>query len=221
MANIVWAYATANQGHPALFDEVNSSIIDLNLLRSFNPQGLANTAWAHSVLNIDAPLLFDASFIEALEGNRQELSTAGYSQLYQWHLWQTQELSNLGLPESLQQKCYQAFSSRDVRDSALQRDVVSQLDAMGLKPVEEFLTNSGYSIDALIEINGKEIGIEVDGPSHFIGRRPNGSTALKHRQVGAIDKIPLVSVPYWEWNKLKKDRSKKQQYLQTLLERVK
>ncbi|KAL3769303.1 hypothetical protein ACHAWO_007975 [Cyclotella atomus] len=28
---------------------------------------------------------------------------------------------------------------------------------------------------------------------------------LKHRQITAIDKIPLVSVPYWKWNKLGKD----------------
>ena len=92
---------------------------------------------------------------------------------------------------------------------------------MGLNPVEEYLTTSGYRLDALIEIGGKKVGIEVDGPSHFIDRRPIGSTVLKHRQVVAIDRIPLVSVPYWEWDKLKKDRNIKQQYLQQLLDAVK
>jgi hypothetical protein len=50
----------------------------------------------------------------------------------------------------------------------------------------------------LIEIHGKNIGVEVDGPSHFINKQPNGP----------IDKIPLVSVPYWEWDKFGKDRDK-------------
>ena len=88
---------------------------------------------------------------------------------------------------------------------------------MGLELEEEVLTKSGYRIDALVEVNGKKIGVEVDGPTHFIGRNPSGSTILKHRQVSNLDGIPVVSVPYWEWNKLGKDGEKKQQYLQSLL----
>ena len=221
VVNIVWAYATANVEHRALFDKVGRSIINLKILSSFNPQDLSNTAWAYSVLNINISELFSASFIEALVNNKDDLTNLACSQLYQWHLWQTQELSYSGLPQSLQEKCYQVFSSKDTTDSAFQRDVVAQLDAMGLHPVKEYLTNSGYSIDGLIELNGKKVGIEVDGPSHFIGRRQNGPTVLKHRQVFAIDKTPLVSVPYWEWDKLKKNRNKNQQYLQSLLETVK
>ena len=78
---------------------------------------------------------------------------------------------------------------------------------------------SGYRIDALVEVNGKTIGVEVDGPSHFIGRSksPLGSTIMKRRQVQAIDKIELVTVPYWEWDKLGKDQAKKQEYLRKLL----
>jgi hypothetical protein len=92
------------------------------------------------------------------------------------------------------------------------------LISIDLKPVEEFMTSSGYSIDALIEVNGKSIGIEVDGPSHFINKKPSAITMLKRRQITAIDKIQLVSVPYWEWIKLGKDRVKKQNYLRGLLE---
>ena len=68
-----------------------------------------------------------------------------------------------------------------------------------------------------MEVNGKKIGVEVDGPTHFIGRNPSGSTILKHRQVTNLDGIPVVSVPYWEWDKLGKDSEKKQQYLHSLL----
>ncbi len=79
--------------------------------------------------------------------------------------------------------------------------------------------DSGYSIDALVDVDGKTIGIEVDGPSHFIGKSksPLARTILKRRQVPSIDGIELVSVPYWEWDKLGKDQAKKQEYLCRLL----
>jgi hypothetical protein len=47
--------------------------------------------------------------------------------------------------------------------------VVAQLSHMGLEPKEAVLVDSGYRIDALVEVNGKQVGVEVDGPSHFIG----------------------------------------------------
>eukprot|EP00985_Skeletonema_marinoi_P019758 scaffold11437_cov176-Skeletonema_marinoi.AAC.1 len=67
-------------------------------------------------------------------------------------------------------------------------------------------------------MNGKQVCIEVDGPSHFIGesRSPLARTILKRRQVPLIDGIELVpvpycvSVPYWKWDKLGKDEVKKQ-----------
>ncbi|KAL7448517.1 hypothetical protein ACHAWC_000692, partial [Mediolabrus comicus] len=75
-------------------------------------------------------------------------------------------------------------------------------------------------IDALVKVNGKTIGVEVDGPSHFKGgsESPTGSTIMKRRQVPSIDGIELVSVPYWEWDKLGKDQAKTQEYLRELLE---
>eukprot|EP00985_Skeletonema_marinoi_P009300 scaffold4323_cov133-Skeletonema_marinoi.AAC.2 len=78
---------------------------------------------------------------------------------------------------------------------------------------------SGYRIDAIVEVNGKVVAVEVDGPSHFIGegRSPTGSKILKRRQVSLVDGIELVSVPYWEWNKLGEDRKKKQDYLRKKL----
>ena len=79
--------------------------------------------------------------------------------------------------------------------------------------------DSGYRIDAVVEVNGKQVGIEVDGPSHFIGRSksPLARTILKTRQVPAVDGIEFVSVPYWDWGKLDKDEAKEQEYLRNLL----
>jgi hypothetical protein len=48
---------------------------------------------------------------------------------------------------------------------------------------------------------GREVAIEVDGPSHFCGRTPTGATALKRRQLRAAG-WALLPVPYWEWDAL-------------------
>ncbi|KAL7524390.1 hypothetical protein ACHAWF_002498, partial [Thalassiosira exigua] len=109
-----------------------------------------------------------------------------------------------------------AFVSRAPTRSPFQHDVVSVLSEIGLNPKEEVLIKSGYRLDALVEVNGNKIGIEVDGPYHFVDRRPTGKMILKHRQVTKLDGVPVLSVPYWEWNKAKKDRRKKQ-YLRALL----
>jgi len=49
----------------------------------------------------------------------------------------------------------------------------------------------------------------AQGPS---GRLPTGSTLLKQRQLGQLG-YKVVSVPYWEWDKLRRDKDKEQAYL--------
>jgi hypothetical protein len=99
----------------------------------------------------------------------------------------------------------------------LQDDVISVLSLIGMSPEEEVLTLNGYRLDALVEVNGIKVGIEVDGPSHFVNQEPTGSTLLKRRQVSTLDYIRIVSVPYWEWNKFGNDSAKKQDYLRAKL----
>jgi hypothetical protein len=219
LANIVWAYATENEIHPELFHKVADVIEGSKLLRSFNAQNLANIAWAFTVAKIDV-LLFNGTFTQVLREKQAGFMKKHLCQLYQWHLWQAKELlmPHPGLPKSMIDRCYQAFANGDEIVSELQRDVMVSLKAIGLNPKQEFLTQSGYSIDALVEIRGENIGIEVDGPSHFIGQKPKGHTLLKRRQVAGIDGIPIVSVPYWEWNRLGEDEGKKKKYLETLLD---
>jgi len=63
------------------------------------------------------------------------------------------------------------------------------------------ITPQGYSLDALVHVAGRDVGIEVDGPRHFLGRAPTGRTLLKRRQLRAAN-WALVAVPYWDWNSL-------------------
>ena len=176
---------------------------------------MANVAWAYSVANVYAPSVFHNEFINACVNKEDEFELEALRQLHQWQLWQEELKSDVSLPSSLQKKCYEAFTSRVPRQSKLQDDVVSSLSAIGLQRQEEVLLKSGYRIDAVVE--EKQVAVEVDGPSHFIGRELTGSTILKHRQVAALDGMKVISIPYWEWNELKKDSRKKEQYLRSLL----
>jgi hypothetical protein len=95
---------------------------------------------------------------------------------------------------------------------------MSTLTLMGIEVEEEVRTQSGYSLDVVVrDVNGKSIGLEIDGPHHFVNRKPTGGTILKHRQVAAIDGMPFISVPYWEWNDLGQSTFDKQQYLRDKL----
>jgi hypothetical protein len=214
IANFLWASATNGQDQN-LFSSLTPAV-KANLDK-YNEQGLANIAWAYAVANVAAPSIFDDNFISACLRKEDEFINGSLRQLHQWQLWQDELKSNIQLPQSLMEKCYNTFISENPHPSKLQDDVISELTSIGLEPEEEVLTKSGYRLDAVVEVNGKQVGVEVDGPSHFIGRELTGSTILKHRQVTNLDGISLVSVPYWEWDKLKNDSKKKQQYLRTLL----
>ena len=70
---------------------------------------------------------------------------------------------------------------------------------------QEFVTEEGYSIDVRMLWEGTYVGVEVDGPSHFLAgcgcRSPTGATVLKHRQLRAQG-WRIVVVPYFEWDEL-------------------
>jgi hypothetical protein len=241
LSNLLWAYATAGESHPLLFQKLVNvanlrcnecnpqdianlfwayatvGIINQHLFISFAPavksvliqcnsQNIANIAWAYAVANVNDPSLFNSDFIDALQAKANDFVPENLSQLYQWQLWQDELKS-----------CRQAFISQSYQSSIFQDDVISVLSSIGMLPEEEVLTSSGYHLDALVEVNGIKVGIEVDGPSHFVNREPTGSTLLKRRQVSTLDGIHIVSVPYREWDKLGNDHAKKQMYLRAKL----
>ena len=216
IANFLWAYAS--NGH-----------IDKNVFQSFIPKlktllgrcstrDLAIIAWAYAtVAGVHAPSLFNDSFVQICQTRKDDFTLEELCQLHQWNLWQKELKSDINLPSELKGKCYQSFISRDPNPSSMQYDVISTLAYTGLHPKKEVLTHSGYSIDAKVEVNGKKIGIEVDGPFHFLGKKPSGSTILKRRQIYNLENLTLVSVPYWEWHEFGKDGKKKEKYLCSLL----
>jgi len=217
IALILWAFACAGNLNKKIFSSMEQ--IAKSKLAECNCQDLANIAWSYAVVNVPAPSLFDADFLRACLKKEGEFNREDKSQLYQWHLWQEELNSDVKLPLETCSKCRDAFVSSPTTTSSLQIDILRELYSIGLRPGREVPTPKGYFLDALVVIDGKDIGIEIDGPSHFTGRKPIGKTILKRRQVTNLEGITLVSIPYWEWDKraLGKDHSEKQAYLRSLL----
>ena len=117
--------------------------------------------------------------------------------------------------------------SADSVPSRLQNDVVAALRRLrDVSHVQvEVVTQSGYSLDAVIVFRGNRIGVEVDGPSHYVGQTqsPNGATLLKRRQLRTLEGWTLVTIPYWEWYAIdtgsdKEKKEKKHVYIRNLLD---
>jgi hypothetical protein len=216
IANLLWAYATVGIIDKHLFTSFAPAV--KLVLSQCNSQNVANIAWAYAVANVNDPSLFNTDFIDVCQAKANDFGMEECRQLHQWQLWQIELKSGTNLPPALREKCCQAFVSQSYRSSRFQDDVISVLSSIGMSPEEEVLTPCGYRLDALVEVNGEKVGIEVDGPSHFINRDLTGSTLLKRRQVSTCDGIHIVSVPYWDWDKFGlEDHTKKQQYLRSKL----
>eukprot|EP00964_Phaeocystis_antarctica_P136429 scaffold100876_cov63-Phaeocystis_antarctica.AAC.2 len=223
-ANMAWAFATTGQRAPALLDAIAAAAAPPRL-REFNAQELTNTAWAFAAADHLAPALFGIHVFEQLCAERC-LAPEHLTQLHQWQLWQEERGAAWPpLPSELAQRCRDAFSSEDGVASKLQRDVVASLLALELATQEEVRTLQGYSLDAVSVVmhGGREVAIEVDGPSHFCGRMPTGATALKRRQLRAAG-WALLPVPYilgvGRPRQLGSSEAAKQEYLRAALRGV-
>jgi len=218
VTNLLWAFAAMGIEEQIF---VSFAPIVMALLDTATIHHISIIAWSYAVMNVDVPDLFNSYFVNQVM-LKCELTSAGQkslSRLHQWNLWQTKEKMRPGLQSRLQNKCYSSFIYTEIHSSFLQSEVALTLSSIGIVPEEEVLMDSGYSVDALVTVDGKTIGIEVDGPSHFIGesKSPLGSTILKRRQVQSIDGIELISLTYWDWRKIKFSTAKKQKLLRDML----
>ena len=200
VSNLLWAFSAAGYQDQHLFRSLATPAS--SVLNEAGHQSLANIAWAYSVANVDDSSLFNEQFVRFCVQKENDFDYQGLRQLHQWNLWRKELKSDIVLPHGLGSRCLNEFKKQSIITSELQKKVVSVLRSLGLNVDEEVQTESGYFLDATIKQNGKVIGLEIDGPSHFIGMKKKGNTILKQRQVANVDDIPIISVPYWEWNDL-------------------
>ena len=85
-------------------------------------------------------------------------------------------------------------------------DVAGALTRLGVAHVVEGATDDGlFRVDCLLA--DRAIAVEADGPSHFVGRSPNGPTRLRRRLLEARG-LRIVSVPFFEWDAFGTDGAK-------------
>ena len=205
LSNTAWAFATVGRAAPELFGAICAEVVRRGLI-GFSAQDLSNTAWAFAVLNPpSADALFGTACFSARCAHLEtSLACAHLRQLHQWSLWREERGTRWpGLPDALRQACRDAFVDKEGQPSQLQSDVVRELRSRGAHVEEEHRCEaSGYSIDALATLkDGRRLAVEVDGPSHFLGRshQPTGATLLKRRQLRYFG-WAVKSVAYWDWS---------------------
>lgn len=219
IANILWSFASMNiiKNKKELFQAFLPVLV--KILDTLSCIDLVSIAWAFAVADVDAPSLFNQRFLYKCVEMESELDDAELRQLYQWHLWQAKEKKRGGLPKDLRDKYHNVFIESARKESKYQHSILMTLSSMGLQSNETVL-GSGYGIDALVLVNGRKVGIEVDGQCHFIGDTNSllGHTILKRRQIRAVDSIKHLSVTHWKWTNLGEDLTKRQSYLRALLD---
>mmetsp|Transcript_17252 Transcript_17252/g.19826 ORF Transcript_17252/g.19826 Transcript_17252/m.19826 type:complete len:252 (-) Transcript_17252:438-1193(-) len=208
------------------FDTITE--VALPRLLEFSCRDITNMLWAYAVSNFPSNVEFgcNSTVVNIVISRFDNFDNKHLGQLHQWNLWCRERLGRNMLPLDLSDHCLKSFIQNKNVTSELQRDVARVLVEMGLAVKEEALLETGYTVDLLVSMHDKKIAVEVNGPSHYFGRSrtKTGSTLLKYRQISALDGLTIVSVPYWEWDKISakgKNERKKHEiiYLKNLLER--
>ncbi len=188
-------YATA--GHPALalLDAIAAEAAPR--LGEFTKQALANTEWAFVAANrpTDGSELFGQRFARRCEDVEGDLKLEALCQLHQWALWHSGERGCSTDPPSddLLELCLAVFGSKEGRPSQMQRHVGVALASLGLRPEEEARLAEGYSLEFVVERRRERMRVEVDGPSHFVGRELMGANAAEAAAAASPELAASVS----------------------------
>jgi hypothetical protein len=173
--------------------------------------------WAAAVLNMQQLVSHVEQFAAAISSRWEHVVAEGKWQLYQAHMW-LQESNSRGLLDCLSeqqlQECKEQWHKGIIEVAASARTssahkavfkVAAHLPGLKQPPQLEAVTADRlHSIDVfVVTAAGVPVAIEVDGPQHF--SQPDlqltGRTQWRNRSLAARGYV-VVSVPYWEWNRL-------------------
>jgi hypothetical protein len=226
VANTLWAFATLGwQVEGPLRSALESAAI--RVAGTMSTLDVASILWALATLNGSVEGLWQTnsdmadrlnavvkSVIEAAQRRESDLPELALSQLLQAHLAsEFLGLSLVTLPSgilemSLEVVRAQVRETASLTASGTQRDIGEALGRLGIAHEREHLTPDGlFSID--LAILDRRIAIEYGGPSHFTTNtlEPLGLSRLRHRLLSAMG-WHVVSVPFFEWDVLRKPEQK-------------
>ena len=111
--NLIWSYPSNGRADGETFRAWIPAALLAVLDDGCDVRSMTSIAWAYAVLDVSAPSLFGEDFAASCLGRQDELDVDGMRQLYQWHLWQAEELGigATGLPPLLGGGCYRNFLS--------------------------------------------------------------------------------------------------------------
>ncbi|MEW5305325.1 MAG: hypothetical protein WDW36_007872 [Sanguina aurantia] len=123
------------------------------------------------------------------------------------------------LPPRLFSECLDTWADTQQRASVslLQKQVHNALQSLHLSPMTHAGSEDGlFWPDIVVNLGGKSVAIEVDGPSHFSVSVPStmdGSTQLRQRQLARRFPGGVLSIPFHHWDELQ-GKHEQQEYMQ-------
>ena len=205
LSNMVWSWATLGVDPGAeVMREFSNAIA--KRLAAFTSQGLSNSLWAFSVLEhwpeswvVDK---FRTRILE-MDGKMNykiDLTQLFIADLTFSHFTEFGALITSPTMRESAERAWTELSCSKVIISSMHREVSESLNEMGVPHQIEFVTNDGlFSLD--IVLKGRQVAIEVDGPSHFARNKPQrrlGSDYLRRRYLESRG-WTVVNVLWYEW----------------------
>ncbi|KAI8475363.1 MAG: hypothetical protein J3K34DRAFT_464874 [Monoraphidium minutum] len=196
------------------------------------PQHLSNTALALARLGVDDARLF-AALVAAAAQQLQHLGAQATANLA-WAAADGQPAAGAGgdgvggglagvLSAVQLQQCAAAWEAQLQQTSQQRRtpferrvfECARRLPCLADCRQEARTPDGAFSVDvaATHAASGRRLAIEADGPTHFLrpGREPTGDTLARNR--AHMRGFAVVSVPWWEWQKVRGDAAAQDAYL--------
>ena len=196
LSNTVWAFATAGHEAPALLDAITAEALRRGFC-GFGEINASNIAWALAVFDTPSAreLFRTASFTTRrahFEASIPLPLTAASVVSLARGAWRAVARSARVVTTGHAATLSSAKKGSRRSSNLMRYEKSARAVSMWRKSTADVSCEvSGHSrvlyrIDALVTLNdGRQVTVEVDGASHFVGRshEPNGATMLKHRQL--------------------------------------
>ncbi|KJV54502.1 RAP domain protein, partial [Orientia chuto str. Dubai] len=219
LANSIWACGRL-EIHPS-DDFINAWINHATAtIDQFNHQNLANSIHDIFILNVlcNSKIKVPQQFIDSVNSNTTLFNNEEISQILKAHFYFSKTGTGI-LTSQNRQLLERKYKStlEPCRTSNLQLDilkVVKKVLAQHDIKREFYIKHIASNVD--IFIKGKNIVIQVDGPSHFDDNNaPNFSTRLNSTLL-SLYQYKVLRIPYWNWDKCKTMASK-ERYISELI----
>jgi hypothetical protein len=226
-SNALWSIATLKVSDDRVITALSQACVDR--VREMNAQGASNALWSAAVLSITDTAITHPLISAVSDRFKSITRFEEAQQCLQAHY------SGLTLTEDVVKHCHAILLTHPepTSTSSSQLAVSSALTRLCYSPKLEVPIFDGLvTTDIVIEMNtsggGRErVSIEFDGPWHYLkpafGSRDrigqiDGKTHLRNnllKKSGLFER--LITIPFYEWDEVERDKEKEELYLKSKL----